>query len=50
MRNWLAYAKKIDDDCYKKFNIDIPEINYINEKLKGQIEFRKKEFHKYKSN
>ena len=49
MRNWLAYAKKIDDCCYKKFNIDIPEINYINEKLKGQIEFRKKEFHKTKS-
>ena len=44
MRNWLIFAKKINDSCYKKFNIDLPEINYFDKKLNGQIEFRKKQF------
>ena len=46
MRNWLVFAKKINDSCYKKFNIDLPEINYLDKKLDGQIEFRKKQFQK----
>ena len=49
MRNWLAYAKKIGDESYKQFDIDIPEIIFLNKKLEGQIEFRKKEFQKNKS-
>jgi len=49
MRNWLVFAKKIDDNNYKKFNIHIPEINFIDKKIEEQIEFRKKEFQKNNS-
>ena len=33
----------------RKFNIDLPEINYFDKKLDGQIEFRKKKFQKKKN-
>ena len=50
MRNWLIFAKKINDNCYKKFNIDLPEINYFDKKLNRQIEFRKKQFQNNNNN
>ena len=49
MRNWLFFAKKINDNSYRKFNIEIPDINYFDKKLEGQIEFRKKQFQKNNS-
>ena len=46
MRNWLIYAKKINDESYKKFNIDIPDTKYMEMQLFGQLDNRKKEFQK----
>ncbi len=45
----LNFAKKINDNSYRKFNIEIPDINYFDKKLEGQIEFRKKQFQKNNS-
>lgn len=44
MKNWLIYAKKIDDMSYKKFSIHISDTEYMKKKLFNQITFRKKEF------
>ena len=44
MKNWLSYAKKIDDLSYKRFSLDIPHNEYIEDKLFNQIVFRKNEF------
>jgi len=46
MRNWLIYAKKINDENYKKFNINISDTKYMENKLFGQLDHRKKEFQK----
>jgi len=46
MRNWLIYAKKINDEGYKKFNINIPDTKYMENKLFGQLDYRQEEFQK----
>ena len=46
MRNWLIYAKKINDESYKKFNIDIPDTKYMENQFFGQLDHRKEEFQK----
>ena len=46
MRNWLIYAKKINDESYKKFNINIPDTKYMENKFFGQLDHRKEEFKK----
>ena len=48
MKNWLVYAKKIDDMSYKKFRVEISYAKYMETKLASQIAFRKKEFLKIK--
>ena len=48
MRNWLIYAKKINDEEYKKFNINISDTQYMKNKLFDQLDHRKKEFQKIK--
>ena len=46
LRNWLIYAKMIDDISYKNFNGDIKDIGHMNKILSHQLNFRKKEFNK----
>ena len=46
IRNWLIYAKRINDESYKKFNIDIPDTKYMENKFIGQLDHRKEEFQK----
>ena len=46
MKNWLIYAKKINDEQYKKFNINILDNQYMESKLSGQLDHRKEEFQK----
>ena len=46
MRNWLIYAKRINDESYKKFNINIPNTKYMEKQLFGQLDHRKEEFQK----
>ena len=46
MRNWLIYAKRINDESYKKFNINIPDTKYMENKFIGQLDYRKEEFQK----
>ena len=46
LRNWLIYAKKINDESYKKFNINIPNTKYMEKQLFGQLDHRKEEFQK----
>ena len=48
MKNWLIYAKKINDLTYKKFSIDISANDYMEKKMFNQIEFRRNEFSKIK--
>tara|TARA_B100001057_G_scaffold352675_1_gene354393 strand:- start:2707 stop:4203 length:1497 start_codon:yes stop_codon:yes gene_type:complete len=48
MKNWLIYAKKIDDENFMKFSVDIFNNDYLEKKLSSQIVFRKKEFLKIK--
>ena len=44
MRNWLIYAKRINDESYKKFNINISDTKYMENKFFGQLDHRKEEF------
>ena len=46
MRNWLIYAKRINDESYKEFNINIPDTKYMENKFFGQLDHRKEEFQK----
>ena len=46
MKNWLFFAKSINDKSYKKFNVDIPDSEYLKLKLQDQIGHRKNEFSK----
>jgi len=46
MKNWLFFAKSINDESYKKFNVDIPDSEYLKLKLQDQIGHRKNEFSK----
>jgi len=46
MRNWLIYAKRINDESYKKFNINIPDTKYMEKQFFGQLDHRKEEFQK----
>ena len=48
MKNWLIYAKKINDLTYKKFSIDISANDYMEKKMFNQVEFRRNEFSKTK--
>ena len=48
MKNWLFYAKKIDDLNYKKFSFEIDDNDHLEKKLFDQETFRKKEFLKTK--
>ena len=50
IRNWLIYAKKIEDNYFNNFNIKIKDSEYMNKLLDNQIEFRKKEFKKNRLN
>ena len=47
MKNWLFFAKSINDKSYKKFNINIPDSEYLKLKLQDQIDHRKNEFSKF---
>ena len=47
MKNWLFFAKSINDKSYKKFDINIPDSEYLKLKLQDQIEHRKNEFSKF---
>ncbi len=49
MKNWLFFAKSINDESYKKFNIKITKSEYLQNKLIGQINHRKNEFRKFNS-
>ena len=49
MKNWLFFAKSINDESYKKFNIKIKKSDYVQNKLTGQINHRKNEFRKLNS-
>ncbi|MDC3102149.1 tetratricopeptide repeat protein [Candidatus Pelagibacter sp.] len=44
INQWLNYAKKIDDQSYKKIGFDTFNSQYISEKMLNQVEFRRKEF------
>ena len=44
MRNWVMYAKMIEDEDYNKFDNNIVVSDYIKNKLAPQLNFRKKEF------
>lgn len=46
LRNWLIYAKMIDDISYKNFDTDIKDTGHMNKILSHQQNFRKKEFNK----
>ena len=44
MKNWLFFAKSINDKSYKKFDVNI---KYLKLKLQDQIDHRKNEFSKF---
>lgn len=44
MKNWIIYAKKINDLEYKKFNINISNTEYMQKKMSNQVEFRRNEY------
>tara|TARA_B100000900_G_scaffold376875_1_gene359892 strand:- start:4048 stop:5553 length:1506 start_codon:yes stop_codon:yes gene_type:complete len=46
MKNWLYFAKSINDESYKKFNTNIPDSEYLYKKLNGQVNHRKNELKK----
>jgi len=46
MKNWLMYAKKINDINYEKFDCDINISKYMEWELSRQIDFRKSEYNK----
>ena len=49
MKNWIFFAKCINDESYKKFNINIQNSEYLQNKLFGQINHRKNELRKLNS-
>ena len=46
MKNWMMYAKKINDTNYEKFDCDINISKHMEWELSRQIEFRKSEYNK----
>tara|TARA_B100001971_G_scaffold164743_1_gene155282 strand:+ start:750 stop:2093 length:1344 start_codon:yes stop_codon:yes gene_type:complete len=48
MKNWIMYAKKIEDMDYKKFDEDIPFSNHIEMEFSNQLDHRIKEHSKIK--
>ena len=44
MKNWLFFAKSINDKSYKKFNINIQNSEYLKLKLLDQITIVKMNF------
>ena len=46
MKNWLMYAKKINDINYEKFDCDINISKYMEWELSRQIDFRRSEYNK----
>ena len=44
MRNWVMYAKMIEDEDYSKFDKNIVVSDFIKNKLAPQLDFRKEEF------
>ena len=44
MKNWIMYAKKIDDEDYKKFDENIKISKYMEIEMSKQLIHRKKEF------
>ena len=46
MKNWLMYAKKINDINYEKFDCDINISKHMEWELSRQIDFRKSEYNK----
>ena len=47
MKNWLFFAKSINDKSYKKLKVNIPDSKYLKLKLQDQIDHRKNEFSKF---
>ena len=43
MRNWLSYAKIIDDTSYKNITEDIPNSELVSGLVSDQLDFRKKQ-------
>ncbi len=50
IKNWLIYSKSINDESFKKFQININDSEYMRKKFLGQIDFRKREFKKLNLN
>ena len=46
MKNWMMYAKKINDTNYEKFDCDINISKHMEWELSRQIDFRKSEYNK----
>ena len=46
MKNWLMYAKIIDDVGYKEFDENIKISPYMKNEMLKQLSFRKEEFKK----
>ena len=46
MKNWMMYAKKINDINYEKFDCDINISKYMEWELSRQINFRRSEYNK----
>ena len=46
MKNWMMYAKKINDINYEKFDCDINISKYMEWELSRQIDFRRSEYNK----
>ena len=44
MKNWIMYAKQIDDHDYKKFDSKIKVSEYMEKNLSDQLSYRKNEF------
>ena len=44
IRNWLVYAKKINDESYKKIYSDNLNSSYIDQSLSNQLKIRKDNF------
>ena len=44
IKNWIVYAKKIEDFSYKKISKDVVDSKYISNQVENQLEKRKNEF------
>ena len=44
IRNWLVYAKKINDESYKKIYSDNLNSSYIDQSLSNQLKIRMDNF------